>query len=34
MMPTGERWTAILSDRPGLVLPPIYIAYITERETD
>jgi hypothetical protein len=22
MMPIGERWTAILSDRSGLVLPP------------
>ena len=22
--PLGERWAAILSDRPGLVLPPTY----------
>jgi hypothetical protein len=30
MIPVGERWTAILSDRPGLILPPTYVNSTTE----
>jgi len=30
-MPIGERWAAILSNRSGLVLPPIYANPITKK---